>query len=282
MLATVTPANTYVEETLSTLRYACQARAIVNRAHVNEELHDRMIRELRMEVERLRAEYQNNSSSCILLNRSQEYYQELEELKQKMTEKEEELDTAKKMWEAKLREAHEQQMAELAKAEQRKEELEAHVRVLSNVDLNVAPYQSNFLQRLEGVLTRTVRTVDDLRDWFERHNLHYRVTENGSVVHISDAENNRYCNFPIVKLGSIAFSERPDAFVKSLNWSEETNDVERAGVILERVFDDLEELKGHAERDEKSRLAFAKVLKSVQALEACLRTGKPKKVCFRL
>ncbi|XP_071633102.1 uncharacterized protein Neb isoform X2 [Temnothorax longispinosus] len=54
MLGTVSPANIHVEETLATLRYACQARAIVNRIRINEDPHDRLIRELKAEVLRLR------------------------------------------------------------------------------------------------------------------------------------------------------------------------------------------------------------------------------------
>ncbi|XP_012280682.1 kinesin-like protein KIF14 [Orussus abietinus] len=54
MLGTVSPANVHLEETLATLRYACQARAIVNRIRINEDPHDRIIRELKAEVLRLR------------------------------------------------------------------------------------------------------------------------------------------------------------------------------------------------------------------------------------
>lgn len=286
MLATVTPASNHVDETLSTLRYACQARAIVNRAHVNEELHDKLIRELRMEVERLRAEYQNSSSSCVLLNQSHEYYHELEDLKSKMTEKEQELDAAQKMWEAKLREAREQQMAELAEAERRKEELEAHVRVLSNIDLNakVSPLHSNFLQRLEIVLERRSHSIDDLRDWLESHDFNYRVAENGSMVDISDPENKKFCRFPITKLGSIVFTEHPQLFLNALKWSDEADayNENNAGTTMEKILGEMEVLRSYTERDEKTRLAYAKALKGLQALEACLPIRRPKKVCFRL
>ncbi|XP_049787107.1 kinesin-like protein KIF14 [Schistocerca cancellata] len=54
MLATISPASVHAEETLATLRYACQARTIVNRVRINEEPRDRVIRHLREEVERLR------------------------------------------------------------------------------------------------------------------------------------------------------------------------------------------------------------------------------------
>lgn len=44
MLATVSPASIHLEETLATLRYACQARAIVNKVRINEDPHDKLIR----------------------------------------------------------------------------------------------------------------------------------------------------------------------------------------------------------------------------------------------
>lgn len=44
MVATVSPAASSVEETLSTLRYATQARMIVNAARVNEDVSAKLIR----------------------------------------------------------------------------------------------------------------------------------------------------------------------------------------------------------------------------------------------
>lgn len=44
MIATVSPAASSVEETLSTLRYATQARMIVNAARVNEDVSAKLIR----------------------------------------------------------------------------------------------------------------------------------------------------------------------------------------------------------------------------------------------
>ena len=44
MLATVGPSDSYIEETLSTLRYANQARSIINVARVNEDSNARLIR----------------------------------------------------------------------------------------------------------------------------------------------------------------------------------------------------------------------------------------------
>lgn len=58
MLATISPASLHIDETLATLRYACQARSIVNRVKVNEDRNDREIHSLRAEVDCLRAQVQ--------------------------------------------------------------------------------------------------------------------------------------------------------------------------------------------------------------------------------
>ena len=56
MLATVSPSIENYDESLSTLRYAHNARSIVNEAKVNEDPNAALIRELRAEVEALRAQ----------------------------------------------------------------------------------------------------------------------------------------------------------------------------------------------------------------------------------
>eukprot|EP00108_Taenia_solium_P012138 TsM_000000800 transcript=TsM_000000800 gene=TsM_000000800 len=55
MLATLSPADVNYEETLSTMRYADRAKQIVCKAVINEDPNARIIRELKLEVEHLRA-----------------------------------------------------------------------------------------------------------------------------------------------------------------------------------------------------------------------------------
>ena len=55
MMATVSPAADNYDETLSTLRYADRAKKIVNHAVINEDPNAKIIRELRAEVESLKA-----------------------------------------------------------------------------------------------------------------------------------------------------------------------------------------------------------------------------------
>lgn len=56
MICALSPANINYEETLGTLRYADRAKKIQNKAVVNESPQDKMIRELKEENERLKAE----------------------------------------------------------------------------------------------------------------------------------------------------------------------------------------------------------------------------------
>lgn len=55
MCAALSPANVNYDETLSTLRYANQVKNIKNVAKINESAQDRMIRELKEEIDRLKS-----------------------------------------------------------------------------------------------------------------------------------------------------------------------------------------------------------------------------------
>ncbi|XP_032273954.1 stAR-related lipid transfer protein 9 isoform X2 [Phoca vitulina] len=55
MVATVSPAHTCYSETMSTLRYASNAKHIINKPRVNEDANMKLIRELREEIRRLKA-----------------------------------------------------------------------------------------------------------------------------------------------------------------------------------------------------------------------------------
>ena len=55
MIAAISPAD--YEETLSTLRYADQAKKIKNKAKVNEDPNAKLVRELKEELEILRGMY---------------------------------------------------------------------------------------------------------------------------------------------------------------------------------------------------------------------------------
>ncbi|XP_040266919.1 stAR-related lipid transfer protein 9 [Bufo bufo] len=59
MIATVSPASSSYNETISTLRYASNAKNIINKPRVNEDANVKLIRELREEINRLKAMLRN-------------------------------------------------------------------------------------------------------------------------------------------------------------------------------------------------------------------------------
>jgi len=63
MIAAISPAD--YEETLSTLRYADQAKKIKNKAVVNEDPNAKLVRELKEELEVLRGLYDFIALSCL-------------------------------------------------------------------------------------------------------------------------------------------------------------------------------------------------------------------------
>ena len=54
MICAIRPGAKYYEETLSTLKYADRAKQIKNKAVINENPQDKLIRELKEENERLK------------------------------------------------------------------------------------------------------------------------------------------------------------------------------------------------------------------------------------
>uniref|UniRef100_A0A8B9IUK3 Kinesin-like protein n=1 Tax=Amazona collaria TaxID=241587 RepID=A0A8B9IUK3_9PSIT len=55
MIATISPASSSYNETMSTLRYASNAKNIINKPRVNEDANVKLIRELREEIDRLKS-----------------------------------------------------------------------------------------------------------------------------------------------------------------------------------------------------------------------------------
>ncbi|XP_055858404.1 kinesin-like protein KIF14 [Episyrphus balteatus] len=124
MLATISPASIHIDETLATLRYACQARTIINRVKVNEDPHDKIIRELRAEVERLQAlrqDYErqkrhsasNNAPARKIIIETSVDESEVEALRQQLADTEKQLNRAQKSWMERLKEAEDQRKSEV-------------------------------------------------------------------------------------------------------------------------------------------------------------------------
>ncbi|XP_017268937.1 kinesin-like protein KIF14 isoform X2 [Kryptolebias marmoratus] len=143
MIATVSPAGSSVEESLSTLRYAQQARTIINVAKVNEDTNAKLIRELKAEVEKLRAAQM--SSLGVEPERVRMFQQEITTLKNKLCQQEREMAEANRAWREKL------EQAEVRKREETKELQKAGVtfkvdnRLPNLVNLNEDPQLSEML-----------------------------------------------------------------------------------------------------------------------------------------
>ncbi|XP_017944894.1 kinesin-like protein KIF14 isoform X2 [Xenopus tropicalis] len=143
MIATVSPATVNLEESLSTLRYASQARNIINVARVNEDSTAALIRELKAEIDKLKAAQQ-----CVQ-GVDQETYDaslhEIQSLRERLFIQEKELTETQKSWEEKL------ELAKQQKEEEAKELQKAGVcfkvdNMLPNlVNLNEDPQLSEVL-----------------------------------------------------------------------------------------------------------------------------------------
>ena len=64
MMAAISPADYNFDETVSTLKYASRAKSIKNEVTRNEDVNEKMIRELKTEIEKLR---QQLVSTCVVI-----------------------------------------------------------------------------------------------------------------------------------------------------------------------------------------------------------------------
>lgn len=72
MIAACGPADYNIDETISTLRYASNAKRIQNKPRINEDPKDAMIREFHDEITRLRAELDKYGGSDLLAAATQQ------------------------------------------------------------------------------------------------------------------------------------------------------------------------------------------------------------------
>ncbi|NXQ34345.1 KIF14 protein, partial [Alaudala cheleensis] len=111
MIATVSPAASSTEETLSTLRYAKQACSIINIAKVNEDVNVKLIRELKAEIEKLRAAQRS------ALNTDREkyrrYLQEITSLRVELHQQERKMAEMQRAWKGKLEEAEKRKLEDI-------------------------------------------------------------------------------------------------------------------------------------------------------------------------
>ncbi|NWS65965.1 KIF14 protein, partial [Crotophaga sulcirostris] len=117
MIATVSPAASCTEETLSTLRYAKQACSIINIAKVNEDMNAKLIRELKAEIEKLKAAQKSALNTDP--EKYRRYLQEITSLRVKLRQQERDMAEMQRTWKEKFEQAEKRKledMKELQKA----------------------------------------------------------------------------------------------------------------------------------------------------------------------
>lgn len=107
MIAAISPADINYEETLNTLQYASRAKQIVNKVTVNTECRDRLIASLQSEMEQLNGEL-NRIQGINFLDIS-ERLKHMEEIKERMKEKQELISTLSSIWETRIYETQQLQ-----------------------------------------------------------------------------------------------------------------------------------------------------------------------------
>ncbi|XP_015210921.2 kinesin-like protein KIF14 [Lepisosteus oculatus] len=143
MIATVSPAASNVEETLSTLRYANQARMIINVAKVNEDTSAKLIRELKAEVEKLKAAQM--SSQGVETEKMRLFKQEITTLKMQLTQQEKDMAEAHRTWKKKLEQAEKRKREEAKELQKAGIALKVDNRLPNLVNLNEDPQLSEML-----------------------------------------------------------------------------------------------------------------------------------------
>lgn len=143
MIATLSPAASNMEESLSTLRYAQQARMIINIAKVNEDTNAKLIRDLKAEVEKLRAAQM--SSQGVEPEKMRLFQQEIAALKNKLCQQEHEMAEAHRTWKEKLEEAERRKREEAKELQRAGVTFKVDNRLPNLVNLNEDPQLSEML-----------------------------------------------------------------------------------------------------------------------------------------
>ncbi|KAM6963083.1 kinesin-like protein KIF14 [Aplochiton taeniatus] len=143
MIATLSPAGSNVEESLSTLRYARQARMIINLAKVNEDTNATLIRELKAEVEKLRAAQM--SSQGVEPEKMRLFQQEIAALRGQLSQQEREMAEAHRAWREKLEQAEKRKREETKELQRAGVTFKVDNRLPNLVNLNEDPQLSEML-----------------------------------------------------------------------------------------------------------------------------------------
>ncbi|XP_028407643.1 kinesin-like protein KIF14 [Dendronephthya gigantea] len=206
MIATVSPSIVHYEETLSTLRYASQARCIVNRARVNEDPNAKLIRELLAEIERLK---ESSISSEPEVNVS--LNDEITMLREKLRETTTLLAESTKNWQEKLELSEKRKVEEAEKLKKAGVSFKVDNKLPNLVNLNEDPQLSEMLLYMlkEGETTVGRRQSEHYSD--------HDIQLNGVLV----AENHCLIRNEGEKVYITPIDDAP-TYVNGLQLSEET------------------------------------------------------------
>ncbi|KAF3823243.1 hypothetical protein GH733_010679 [Mirounga leonina] len=153
MIATISPAANNIEETLSTLRYASQARMIVNIAKVNEDMNAKLIRELKAEIEKLKAAQRNSQN--IDPERYRLCRQEITSLRMKLHQQERDMAEMQRAWKEKFEQAERRKLQETKELQKAGITFQIDNHLPNFVNLNEDPQLSEMLLYMikEGTTT---------------------------------------------------------------------------------------------------------------------------------
>ncbi|KFV95877.1 Kinesin-like KIF14, partial [Eurypyga helias] len=143
MIATVSPAASSTEETLSTLRYAKQACSIINIAKVNEDVNARLIRELKAEIEKLKAAQKSALNTDPEKNRH--YLQEITSLRVKLHQQEKDMAEMQRAWKEKFEQAEKRKLEDIKELQKAGIAFRMDNRLPNLVNLNEDPQLSEVL-----------------------------------------------------------------------------------------------------------------------------------------
>ncbi|NXF89152.1 KIF14 protein, partial [Eubucco bourcierii] len=111
MIATVSPAASSTEETLNTLRYAKEACSIINVAKVNEDVNAKVIRELKAEIEKLKAAQKRAVNTDPEKYRC--YLKEITSLRIKLHQQEKDMVEMQRAWKQKFEHAEKRKLEDI-------------------------------------------------------------------------------------------------------------------------------------------------------------------------
>lgn len=163
MIATVSPSDLNYNESLSTLRYAANAKQIVNTVKINEDPNDKLIRVLKDEIDLLKRQLITRGSD------STSTADDLRTLRDEIAQREELMREKDKSWEQKLEES--KRINDQVQEQLKKELSQKQVEFRQKLEL-MNSERENMLKEMEslktGMTTTDIKQQKDLEEEFQK------------------------------------------------------------------------------------------------------------------